>query len=250
MLEPRLRMVYLDQRGCGRSWFEGPREKLGVGPTIDDIEGLRKHLGITQLNLIGHSFGALLALEYIQRYPDHISSVILVDGLADIASALNHQIATLAKIGPTEFPESADKLTALEKSTSPPFQKIKTAYSILQRPRLQRQLHYATAAGQERNERWDDESGLRACDSSSVVEKYVHDHYVDSPHSELMRPLTIPGMIFAGRRSNIIGAANIEATSKALKIPVRWFENSGHFIYVEEPREFADGVSKFILRGS
>lgn len=250
LLAPQLRMVYLDQRGSGRSQFDGHQEKLGINPTIEDVERLRKHLGVARLSLIGHSFGALVALEYVKTYPDHVGSVILVDGLADIASALSHQIATLAQFGPTAFPKNAAKLKALSESSSPPFQKIEAAYSLLGRLALQRQLHYATSAGQNRNERWDEESGLRACDSSSVVERYIKDHYVDSPHSELMKPLTVPGIIFAGRRSNVIGPTNIEAASRALNIPVRWFENSGHFIYVEEPKEFADGACEFILRGS
>ncbi len=69
LLEQRLQMVYLDQRGCGRSWFEGHPEKLGIGPTIEDIERLRKKLGAPQISLIAHSFGGLMALEYVKAHP-------------------------------------------------------------------------------------------------------------------------------------------------------------------------------------
>jgi len=81
---------------------------------------------------------------------------------------------------------------------------------------------------------------------SAVVEKYIKDGYADSSHPELMKPMGVPAILFAGRRSNVIGAENIEAAVKALKVSVRWFENSGHFIYVEEPKEFADAAADFI----
>ncbi|MEM9678678.1 MAG: alpha/beta fold hydrolase [Bacteroidota bacterium] len=42
-----------------------------------DLEQLRKHLGYSQLNLFGGSYGSRLGLEYMRQYPDRVRSSIL-----------------------------------------------------------------------------------------------------------------------------------------------------------------------------
>ena len=64
-LEDR-RVVYLDQRGSGRS---GPLadtdqgdEALDLDTLTDDVEAVREFLGFEQIVPLGHGFGALIAL--------------------------------------------------------------------------------------------------------------------------------------------------------------------------------------------
>ncbi len=56
---------------------------------VNDVEGLRIALGVTQIAVVGHSFGGVLAPEYAVRYPDRVSHLILVSTPSDVpASAL------------------------------------------------------------------------------------------------------------------------------------------------------------------
>jgi proline iminopeptidase len=82
-LERHLQMIYFDERGTGRS--ERPSNNdYQMGTLIDDVEALRKHLGIRQLSLMGHSFGGAVALEYAARYPENVQKLIIVDGAVDL----------------------------------------------------------------------------------------------------------------------------------------------------------------------
>lgn len=51
LLEETFRVLYLDQRGCGRSTFDGPIERYGMQRTIDDLEHLRTSIGAERLIL-------------------------------------------------------------------------------------------------------------------------------------------------------------------------------------------------------
>ena len=61
LLEEHLQMVYLDQRGCGRS-EHSPTQDYSLNRLIDDIEELRIFLGIEEWFVLGHSFGGILAV--------------------------------------------------------------------------------------------------------------------------------------------------------------------------------------------
>ena len=82
-LQRHMQMIYLDERGSGRS--ERPVDGDYSMPTlVADVEALRKSLGVPKLTLMGHSFGGTIALEYAARYPEHVQRLIVLDGAADM----------------------------------------------------------------------------------------------------------------------------------------------------------------------
>jgi len=73
----RYRIVLFDQRGCGKS---RPHASLIENTTWDlvaDIERLRRHLGISQWQVFGGSWGSTLALAYAQRHPRRVTELVL-----------------------------------------------------------------------------------------------------------------------------------------------------------------------------
>ena len=79
-------------RGCGQSTrplLEVPsksmwpgvkilEETLGIGAQVADVERIRRRLDVPQLDLIGHSFGALIATLYASEFPHHVRSLTLL----------------------------------------------------------------------------------------------------------------------------------------------------------------------------
>jgi proline iminopeptidase len=73
------RLIYYDQRGRGRS-IEGVRaEDVTLASDIDDVDRVRQHFHLTSTALLGHSWGAVLALEYALRHPTRVSHMILMN---------------------------------------------------------------------------------------------------------------------------------------------------------------------------
>lgn len=73
----RFRLVLADQRGCARSQPAGGLEHNHTGLLVDDIERLRRHLGMERVLLGGGSWGATLALAYAARHGDSLRGLVL-----------------------------------------------------------------------------------------------------------------------------------------------------------------------------
>ncbi|MEM9919757.1 MAG: alpha/beta hydrolase [Bacteroidota bacterium] len=71
-------LIFYDQQGCGRSNFNSDTAKISIAGMVDDIEGLRKELGIEKLNLLGHSWGGLLAMNYAVSFPENLKRLLLI----------------------------------------------------------------------------------------------------------------------------------------------------------------------------
>ncbi len=47
-----------------------------------DLEALRVKLGFQKFDLVGYSWGGLLAMGYAAAHPDHVKSLLLIDSAA------------------------------------------------------------------------------------------------------------------------------------------------------------------------
>jgi proline iminopeptidase len=74
------KVIFYDQRGNGKSTLTViDSTTFNEELMVEDLEALRKEFGIEKLNLIGHSWGGLLAMYYAVKYPDNLKRLILVD---------------------------------------------------------------------------------------------------------------------------------------------------------------------------
>jgi len=64
-----------DQRGCRHSRSDGP---FTLAANLDDLEALRRHLGVERLDLLGHSAGAVLAVHFAARHPQRVARLTLL----------------------------------------------------------------------------------------------------------------------------------------------------------------------------
>lgn len=70
-------LVFIDQRGSGQSLkLEDPRG-YNLAAMAADVEAVRVALGLGEIDLLGHSFGGLLAQEVAVRYPDSVRRLVL-----------------------------------------------------------------------------------------------------------------------------------------------------------------------------
>jgi pimeloyl-ACP methyl ester carboxylesterase len=66
-----------DQRGCGRSDRRGP---YAVARSLADLDAVRRHHGLARMALLGHSWGAELALRYTLAHPGRVTRLVYVSG--------------------------------------------------------------------------------------------------------------------------------------------------------------------------
>ncbi|NNN33694.1 alpha/beta hydrolase [Streptomyces sp. S3(2020)] len=78
LLDDRATVIRWDQRGCGRS-------QRSAGPWtsarfVADLDAVRLHFGLARMTLLGHSWGAQLALSYALTHPERVAGLVYVAG--------------------------------------------------------------------------------------------------------------------------------------------------------------------------
>jgi proline iminopeptidase len=71
------RVVIFDQRGAGRSRPMGELRDNTTAHLVQDIETLRRFLGVERWLLFGGSWGSTLALAYAQAHPERVQGCVL-----------------------------------------------------------------------------------------------------------------------------------------------------------------------------
>jgi pimeloyl-ACP methyl ester carboxylesterase len=70
-------VVVYDQIGCGRSDRPRDRSLWTIETFLDELDTLRRELGLHEVHLFGWSWGGMLAIEYLLTEPDDVASVVL-----------------------------------------------------------------------------------------------------------------------------------------------------------------------------
>jgi proline iminopeptidase len=73
----RYRVVLFDQRGCGKSTPFASLEDNTTWHSVEDIEVLRRMLGIERWQVFGGSWGSTLALAYSETHPERVTELVL-----------------------------------------------------------------------------------------------------------------------------------------------------------------------------
>jgi pimeloyl-ACP methyl ester carboxylesterase len=113
----RRTLIFYDVRNRGRSDAVRDPAKLarGIHHDVDDLDAVRRHFGIEQVDLIGHSYIGLMVGLYAMKYPAHVGRVVQIGPMQPDVSKqypkhLTNSDATLAEV--------LSKLAELQKERS------------------------------------------------------------------------------------------------------------------------------------
>lgn len=71
------RLVFIDERGSGRSQKLSDPSGYTVENMVEDVEDVRQALKLGRISLLGHSFGGVLAEAYALKYQRNLTHLIL-----------------------------------------------------------------------------------------------------------------------------------------------------------------------------
>jgi proline iminopeptidase len=78
------RVVFYDQLGCGKSETTKNVGLFTVERAMEEVEAVRKGMGLKEVHLIGSSYGGLLALEYAVRHQKNVRSLTTIGGISNM----------------------------------------------------------------------------------------------------------------------------------------------------------------------
>jgi pimeloyl-ACP methyl ester carboxylesterase len=91
------RVLTPDQRGHGESSNFGHPDAYSFDILVEDLRGCLDALDVQRCHLLGHSMGGMVAMRFALRYPERLTSLILMDTAAEpltiFPQALREQLA-------------------------------------------------------------------------------------------------------------------------------------------------------------
>ncbi len=237
-LEKVARVVYYDQRGAGRSQRPSDADLYSIPILVEDVEALRRTLGVERIALVGHSFGTVLALEYAARYPEHAAGLVLAGAVPDLPAAIDALCDRL------EAEDSGAYARAMsfadEEGRCNPF----AAFDDAGRKAWIEAAMFPDPDTARRVEEWDTVDGLG--NSGEMSSALWNKGFLSYRFTQLDR-LTMPVLFIDGALDHQTALAPQEAIASAIPDGrVLSYEGSGHFMFVEQPKRFAGDVAAFL----
>ena len=119
-----IEFYYYDQLGCGNSDVPKDTSLWNFPRYIEEVEQVRKGLGLDSFYLFGHSWGSMLAMEYLNKYQQHVKAAILSNMTAGIKSYVTYTAKLKKQFLNAEDLSIYDSLDKRKDYNNPLFQSI------------------------------------------------------------------------------------------------------------------------------
>ena len=233
-------VILYDQLDCGKSDRPNDPNLWSIELFIDELDNLRKELDLNSINLLGHSWGGALALEYLFTKPMGVNKVILSSPLLD--TALWVKEADKLK---DQLPKHiAYTMRQHENAGTTDSQAYKDAYMLFRDTFVCRVKPYPEIMQQA-----DNEAGEQVYNTMwGPSEAFATGTLKGWSALNKLNKITIPTLLLSGRFDEAT-PAQIELAYKQLP-NAEWviFENSSHTSNFEEPEKYFKTVSDFLSR--
>ena len=239
VFEKDVQLIYLDQRGCGRS-DNAPNKDYSLQRIVKDFEEVRQALGIKQWTLMPHSFGGILATEYAYQHPTSIASMVYLNCTIDVTASAQSGIAKTLQMLPNI---KAEDKTFLTNNRINLFERWFASFGMLDKVGLRYQLFFDSKEADSLH--------------SDVTQKFAHHWDLQQNvwnHPEYFvsfapktASLKMPVLIIGGTRDYTIGTDH----PKLMQFPnarVQYI-GGGHALYMEHQAELYKAVAPFLRKG-
>ncbi len=234
-LAARMQLVYFDHRGQGRSAAADPATYT-LDENVEDMEALRRHLGLGPIVSIGTSYGGMVAMAHAARYPDTVSHLILIvtaahGGFIPRAQAIVRERGT---------PEQQAACETLWAGAFRSADDMRQYYAVMA-PMYARQYDAAAGTAGRTRTLYSPEPLNRAFGPEGFLRRF-------DLRDELGR-IKAPTLIMAGRHDWICPVEFSEEIHRLIPgSELRVFERSSHSIRSDEPEAMTDAILEFVTR--
>jgi proline iminopeptidase len=232
------RLLFVDQRSQGRSDPAAP-ETWTLSEMAADVERLAQTLGLERYGVLGHSYGAFVAVQHAVEFSGRPAASVISSGVPD-ASFLEAVQRNLEAFEPVELREQVANSWAREAEA----RTQEDCVSILAD---QLPFHFRDPFD-PRIDAMRAELGT-AVYSPDVLRAAARSEYGAIHVQERLPSVSHPLLVLAGRHDRTCspaGAEAIAATVPDAELVV--FEESGHMTFIEEQEKYVAAVGDFITR--
>jgi proline iminopeptidase len=247
------RLVFLDERGSGQSERLEDVTLYTVDNMVEDVEAVRFGLDLGDVDLLGHSFGGVLAQAYALKYQRHLKHLILNSTFAS-TRAMNQVLAGEKARMPAE---KLKRLNELEQAglfgQGAPWEhgRYPAEYETLAwgdgyfpflygaRP----DSSYDPAQGNAPTN-WELYRQMWGSDGEFIIDGNLKSvEYLDRLHT-----LQVPTLILVGDHDECDPALSRQMQAEIAGSNLVIFPHAGHMNFVDQPRLWQSAVNGFLSR--
>ncbi len=232
------RLLLVDQRANGRS-ARAPEETWTLERMAQDVIMLARALALERYAVLGHSYGALVALQNAVDYPGMATQTIVSGGFASL-KYLEGLEASLNAFEPVELREQVMASWAREPS-------VRTQEEFAQLMADQFPFHFADPRDPRIADYLD-----RTKDtvySPDMLRILSASGYGGIEVEDRLAEITQPVLVTTGRHDRTCTVEAAEAIAAGIpNAELAIFEESGHMTFVEEPERYLSVVRHFLER--
>lgn len=249
-LADRHRVIYFDNLGRGLSDPLPARARHSPERDADDVEALRRALGLQRFALFGHSYGGYPALAYAARHGEQLTHLVL-SSTGYQAASWQANIDSVARFARTQYPDLWARLQVLAargvRSSQPAYSALFDEIDVEALYWYDRSHQALRRPPADPRERFRSDVYLAMLGDDPEVR--VGGSLAGFDGSAALQRLPCPLLISSGRHDRI--AMPVVAAEMAALGPegrTRWvvFERSGHFPWIEEPEAFLQALRSFL----
>lgn len=227
------KVVYFDRRADMASQPDKSRP-ASVAEMADDVEALRRALGLNRVTLLGHSFGVTIALNYALRYPAHTKRLILVSGAAAVENPAEAEKRLLNALSPIEMERYRGEGGT---GNANPCERVRRRYGVLYPHYFYKKIPYEF------------DRGIYTVYFDALAKKLaLANDKQESDVSHKLASIKVPTLVIAGRHDQVTTVTQSYDLAQAL--PQSRFvvlEHSGHFPIFEENYLFTEWTRQFMI---
>ena len=245
------RLVFIDERGSGRSpRLEDPKQYT-VEKMADDVEAVRTALQLGKIALLGHSYGGVVVQAYAFKYQANLSHLILASTFSSTRE-LNEALGRMKQAMPAD---RRARLEALEKAGL--FGKgevwehgrytdeyAKLAWGVGYFPALygaRPEPNYDPVEGNTKNS-WELYREMWGSHGEFVVDGNLKEvEWVDR-----LAEIKVPTLILVGDHDQSDPAMSREMNAKIAGSKLVVLPDSGHMTFVDQPELFIRAIRDFV----
>jgi proline iminopeptidase len=238
------RVIYFDAFGGGKSGRAKSPAEYTFNRDVEDVEGLRKALGLGKIIVLGHSYGGMVAQAYALKYPNSISKQVLLEALynAEMWQAgndyMNYEVQN-------QFPEVWVKIQALRsKGLHGSAKEHQDAYAI---PPGLMCFHDASIAEKLREDFFQRNNDVYYTIAGDDADFLVGGDIAKLDFRTRLQEMRFPVLIMAGRYDRIVPPRyTVRYKEYAPQAQFVMMEHSGHFPFIEEMEQFFQVLRSFL----
>lgn len=245
-------VIYLDQRGSGRSGplseTEQGEDTLDLDTLVADLEAVRDFLDIPRMVPLGHGFGALIALEYARRHPTRTERAVLVNPWVHFPGlALTLLEEASARRG-VPLQDPADEVRARTPQGQYPQvggARVEAAFSLLNARDLLNAMQFKDAPSRMHLEFTDAEGQLAG--GGEVQEALVNQGLWEFEYPPFLKDIRRPIYVIAGAHDRSSYPEQVGWLADLAEADVTVLD-AGHYPWLDDEEAFAEALEDALQR--